>query len=206
MLKNVKLAIYPFRVLPGFDLGENRIRLLYFNQGNTIASRDFPWPTVAVCADGRTDRLASGLDNRNVEIWRDDLSTRIGVPIDQLSYFKDKWRPDQLIHAQLSGDERRVLTVTHFCDPPNLGYFWISLYGIATGLPLVDNLSVVDEDIDCGVFTEDAMRIALGLGQFTPAFKPIRVMLLLPEKDDSSRLIVEIARIAERLPPEGVAK
>lgn len=174
-------------------------------KGAPIATRDFPWPIVAVCTTEHSDALAIGLDNLDVEVWRPDLSEQIGVRIKQATYLNGAQRPDQFISAQLSDDATKVLTVTHFWNPPNLGFYWISLYDLATGLPLIRSLNFVDEETDYGILTDDGSRIVLGAGHFKTTFKPIRQMRLLPAAEAKSGLVDSMARIAERMPPSQAA-
>jgi len=180
--------------------------------GALIASRVFRWPIVAVCTTGTNDALAVAFDNLNVEIWRADLSKQIGTRIKQLSYFKRTRRPDQFLSAQLSKDKRKILTVTHFWDPPNLAYYWISLYDISTGLPLIEILEYFDVGssatghINFGILSNDGSRILLGDGPSDAAFEPDSEMLLLPKLEAKTRLIAHMARIAKRLPPSPAKK
>lgn len=171
-------------------------------KGVMIASQDFPWPIAAVCTTDRFDYFAIAFENLDVEIWRSDLSERVGTRIKQLSFFKGSRRPDQFISAQIAEDAHMVLTVTHFWNPPNLGFYWIRLYDVATGLPLTKSIRFVDEETDFGILSGDGSRIALGSGHFDDTFKELSEFRLRPSPEAKSRLISHMDRIAQRLPPE----
>ena len=72
-------------------------------------------------------------------------------------------------------------------------------------------LNSAEEGLDFGILSDDSSHIVLGKNDplaldVDTAFKPIRAMRLLPSPSAKASLIAHMARIAERLPPQGATK
>jgi hypothetical protein len=100
--------------------------------------------TICASADGQFVSLTT--DDFKTEIWTADFSRRIGPALDEGPYLDVGWPTPIIVDwVQLSPDAKLALTRSSFWDPPNMEYFWLTLWDTGTGLPLSEHKLFVDE-------------------------------------------------------------
>lgn len=104
-----------------------------------------------VCANAEGSLVTVTTSDFRTEIWTADFSRRLGPAINERSFFGEGSTPEKTDWVALSPDGQRALIRSSFWDPPNLEVFWISLWDVATGLPLMDRTRFDDDGLTDGV-------------------------------------------------------
>lgn len=105
--------------------------------------------TVCASGDGKIVTITTG--DFRTEVWTSDFATRLGPAIDERAQFGEGSTPEKTDWVAISPDGKRALIRSSFWDPPNLEMFWISLWDIETGLPLMDRTEFADDGLTDGV-------------------------------------------------------
>jgi hypothetical protein len=120
------------------------------NGGAPVLSTPFAADLHTVCAsdDGKIVTITTG--DFRTEIWTADFATRLGPAIDERAWFGEGSTPEKTDWVAISPDGRHALIRSSFWNPPNLEMFWISLWDIETGLPLMDRTEFADDGLTDG--------------------------------------------------------
>lgn len=105
--------------------------------------------TVCASADGTMVTITTG--DFRTEIWTADFSARRGPAIDERAAFGEGSTPEKTDWVAISPDGTRALIRSSFWNPPNLELFWLSLWDIESGLPLMDRTEFADDGLTDGV-------------------------------------------------------
>jgi len=97
----------------------------------------FPADIGTVCASDDGGIVTVTTADFRTEIWRSDFSARQGLALDERPYFSGSWTPEKTDWVALSPDGQSALIRSSFWDPPNVEVFWLSLWDIQSGLPLM---------------------------------------------------------------------
>lgn len=128
--------------------------------GETHYSPAFTADLYVVCASDDGTIVTITTSDFRTEIWNAELSARLGPALNERSQFADGATPEKPDWVAISPDGKRALLRSSFWNPPNLELFWISLWDIESGLPLMDRTEFADDGLTDGV-----VRSA----RFTPA-------------------------------------
>jgi len=104
-----------------------------------------------VCGSADGSIVTVTTANFRTEIWRWDFTERRGVALDERPYFAGGWTPEKTDWVALSPDGQRALIRSSFWDPPNVEVFWISLWDVQSGLPLMDRTEFGYDGLTDGV-------------------------------------------------------
>jgi hypothetical protein len=126
-----------------------------------------------VCANAAGTIVSITSADFRTEFWTADLSTRLGPGINERAFFGNGLTPDKTDWVALSEDGSRALVRSSFWNPPNMEIFWLSLWDIETGLPLMDRTEFQDDGLTDGViksarFTPDGQIAFIGDKALTP--------------------------------------
>lgn len=140
-----------------------------------------------VCASGDGSIVTITTGDFRTEVWASDFSARLGPAIDERAWFGDNSTPEKTDWVAISPDGKRVMIRSSFWNPPNLELFWISLWDIATGLPLMDRTELADDGLTDGVvksarFTPDGHITFIGDAALEPASLELAMPLALPSE------------------------
>ncbi|RYE10128.1 MAG: toll/interleukin-1 receptor domain-containing protein [Hyphomicrobiales bacterium] len=138
-----------------------------------------------VCASDDGSLVTVTTADFRTEIWTADFSARLGPAINERAYFGDGSTPEKTDWAAISPDGKRVMIRSSFWNPPNLELFWISLWDIETGLPLMDRTAFADDGLTDGVvrsarFAGDGHLTFIGDTALTPATLELTTPAVLP--------------------------
>ena len=134
-----------------FTLEEGRRLGVTPRGGTKILSPAFSADLTLACAsaDGATVTVTTA--DYRTEIWKSDFSTRLGPALNEKIWFGEGSTPEKTDWVAISPDGTRALIRSSFWDPPNLELFWISLWDIESGLPLMDRTEFADDGLTDGV-------------------------------------------------------
>jgi len=170
-----------------------------------------------VCASADGKLVAVTTTDFRTEIWTADFAGRVGQPLDEKRRFGDGLTPDKTDWVQLSADGRTALVRSSFWDPPNVDYFWLNVWDIDSGLPLIDRVQMADDGLTDGVIRSATLDqqsghlIYIGDAAMVPqsieVAPPAQVAALLPQYSeaiagqtiDSEGIAVAVPDRAERL-------
>lgn len=170
------------RLADPFDEPQTRIEhpsglALSIEEGRRVgAARDGQPPALApaawadvhtVCANAAGTIISITSADFRTEFWTPDFSTRLGPGINERAVFGNGLTPDKTDWVTISEDGSRALVRSSFWNPPNMEIFWISLWDIETGLPLMDRTEFQDDGLTDGViksarFTPDGQIAFIG--------------------------------------------
>lgn len=170
--------------------------------------------TVCASADGSMVTITTG--DFRTEVWNADFSARRGPAIDERAAFGEGSTPEKTDWVAISPDGKRAMIRSSFWDPPNLEVFWISLWDIESGLPLMDRTEFYDDGLTDGVirsarFTPDGdisfvgdealapTSLELAMPAALPAALPDYAEAIAGQTIDAEGLAVAVANRAERL-------
>jgi WD40 repeat protein len=170
--------------------------------------------TVCASADGSMVTITTG--DFRTEVWTADFSMRRGPAIDERAAFGEGSTPEKTDWVAISPDGKRAMIRSSFWDPPNLEVFWISLWDIESGLPLMDRTEFYDDGLTDGVirsarFTPDGditfvgdealapSSLELVMPSALPAALPDYAEAIAGQTIDAEGLAVAVANRAERL-------
>jgi hypothetical protein len=119
------------------------------------------------------------------EIWKADFSSRLGPALNEKTWFGEGSTPEKTDWIALSPDRKRAMIRSSFWNPPNLELFWISLWDIESGLPLMDRTEFADDGLTDGVvrsarFTADGHITFIGDSALTPSSIELTIPPALP--------------------------
>lgn len=170
--------------------------------------------TVCASADSAIVTITTG--DFRTEVWNADFSSRRGPAIDERAAFGEGTTPEKTDWVAISPDGKRAMIRSSFWNPPNLEIFWISLWDIESGLPLMDRTEFYDDGLTDGVirsarFTPDGDITFVGDAALVPASLELAMPSALPaalpdyaeaiggQTIDAEGLAVAVANRAERL-------
>ncbi len=104
-----------------------------------------------VCASGDGAYVTITTADFRTEVWKSDFSTRLGPALNEKTWFGEGSTPEKTDWVAISPDGKRALIRSSFWNPPNLEMFWISLWDIESGLPLMDRTEFADDGLTDGV-------------------------------------------------------
>lgn len=160
-----------------------------------------------ICADAAGTMVTVTTSDFRTEIWAADFSRRLGPAINERSFFGEGSTPEKTDWVALSPDGRRALIRSSFWDPPNLEVFWISLWDVETGLPLMDRTRFDDDGLTDGVvrsarFSADGHVTFIGDEALTPHSLELATPPALPAAlPDYAEAIA-----GQTITPEGLAE
>ncbi|HZY68836.1 MAG TPA: toll/interleukin-1 receptor domain-containing protein [Devosia sp.] len=150
--------------------------------GETAFSPPFTADLYVVCAsaDGKVVTVTTA--DFRTEIWRADFSARLGPALNERTLFGEGSTPEKTDWVAISPDGKRAMIRSSFWNPPNLEVFWMSLWDIETGLPLMDRSEFADDGLTDGVvrsarFTPEGHVTFIG----DEALSPTTLELAVPE-------------------------
>jgi hypothetical protein len=124
-----------------------------------------------VCGNTSTELVVVGLEGFVSQVWRADLSERIGEDLDEKALIRDGRRPRDFEGAFLSPDGALLAVKTSFYDPPNLQLAWYSLWDVNTGVPIGGRVEFADDGLstklpvpDVALFSRDGDVVAFASG------------------------------------------
>ena len=151
----------------------------------------YPTDLALVCLDANGERIAITTRDFRTEVWSAGFKSRIGQSLDERRLFSPNNTPETTQAVELTADGRQALVRSFFRSPPNLSFYWFSLWDIPSGLLLMDRLRTIDGDQSEGnVRITEAELDAQG-----------RHVLLIGNKPDGARIVVSSIEI---VPPEAV--
>jgi len=149
-------------------------------------SPTFAADLVVACAssDGALVTITSA--DFRTEIWKADFSERLGPALNEKLWFDEDATPEITDWVAISPDGTRAMIRSSFWNPPNLELFWISLWDIGTGLPLMDRMMFADEglsddEVQSARFTPDGHISFVGGKDLEPSSLELGVPPALPQ-------------------------
>lgn len=138
-----------------------------------------------VCANSAGTIVTVTTADFRTEIWKADFSARLGPAINERQYFGEGSTPEKTDWVAISDDGTRALIRSSFWDPPNMEVFWISLWDIETGLPLMDRTQFYDDGLTDGVvrsarFAPDGHLTFIGDSALEPSSLQLTTPAALP--------------------------
>lgn len=120
-----------------------------------------------VCASEDGSIVTITTDEFITEIWNSDFSSRRGPSVDERALFGTGRIPEKTDWVAISPDGTRAMVRSSLWDPPNLEFFWISVWDIGSGLPLIDRVAFEDDGLTDGIvrsarFTPDGNITFIG--------------------------------------------
>ncbi|HEY4308802.1 MAG TPA: hypothetical protein VGN12_05050 [Pirellulales bacterium] len=120
--------------------------------GGTLWRREMVSPVLRIHFEKNGDVLVAQTDSFTTEVLNSNTGERIGSAIEErrlfgddvkgseplASYFGGSLRPAIPLASDLGAARNLLLTRSFFWDPPNLGYYWFTVWDIESGLPLID--------------------------------------------------------------------
>ena len=184
--------------------------------GDTSLSPPFAADLHTVCASADGSLVTVTTGDFRTEIWASDFSARRGPAIDERAEFGEGSTPEKTDWVAVSPDGRRAMIRSSFWNPPNLEVFWISLWDIESGLPLMDRTEFQDDGLTDGVvrsarFTADGDITFVGDDKLVPTSIEVMAPPALPaalptyaeaiagQRIDAGGLAVAVANRSERL-------
>ncbi len=159
-------------------MGKRRIKVFFAEDDQKeLASPEFSADLKVVCFSDSGEHIMTTDFEFVTEIWKSDFQTRLGPPINERRLFSPGQTADQAKSILLSRAEDMVLTRTFFWDPPNVAYYWITVWDVKTGLPLTDRTLYADDG-----FSEQVVDSAV-FG------KSDEYLLLIDTEDEGSKVL-----------------
>jgi WD40 repeat protein len=120
-----------------------------------------------ICAANDGSIVTVTTTDFRTEIWKSDFSERLGLILDEAAYFGAGLMPEKTDWVEISPDGQRAMIRSSFWDPPNVEVFWISLWDIQTGLPLMDRTKfatdgLTDRQVQSARFATDGHITFIG--------------------------------------------
>lgn len=139
-----------------------------------VLSPAFDADVALVCASASGDLAAVTTANFRTEIWTSDFSRRLGPPLDERRFFKEQPVPEKTDWVKLSADGKKALIRSSFWDAPNMDIFWINLWDVDSGLPLMDRTRFADDNLTEGAVQSAAIDPGTGRVVYLTGSRPVR--------------------------------
>lgn len=124
---------------------------VFQNQGGSekqIWTHRFAAPVVHVRFARQDAWLVAQTSAFTTEVWDARAGQRIGRPIEEARLFAQDQTPARPLLSMVNPQQNRLLTRSFFWDPPNSATYWFGVWDITSGLPIIDRLKTVNEDVE----------------------------------------------------------
>lgn len=124
---------------------------VFENQGGSekqIWTHRFAAPVVHVRFARQDAWLVAQTGAFTTEVWDVRTGQRIGRPIEEARLFAQDQTPTRPLPSMIDPQQNRLLTRSFFWDPPDSATYWFGVWDITSGLPVIDRMKTINEDVE----------------------------------------------------------